>query len=157
MCIGCLFNPSITSVHVGETEGDPDSILRTLEDPSSWFNVSSDDSSRPVWLEVLFPPHMRVVELTKYTFSHGMNMASHMFPYGISDSSWFQLKVRHCDMYCTVCMYVLYVVPCLSTLCCTSQLRRGTHFLARLSEPYCRTQPKGGEVGCIRGDWSVNS
>ncbi|GLI64801.1 hypothetical protein VaNZ11_008207 [Volvox africanus] len=76
----------------GETEGDPDSILSTLDDPTSWFNVTGDDPSRPVWLEVVFPPHMRVVELTKYTFSHGMNMSAHMFPYGISDSSWFQMK-----------------------------------------------------------------
>ncbi|GIL76460.1 hypothetical protein Vretimale_5993 [Volvox reticuliferus] len=76
----------------GETEGDPDSILNTLDDPTSWFNVTGDDPSRPVWLEVVFPPHMRVVELTKYTFSHGMNMSAHMFPYGISDSSWFQMK-----------------------------------------------------------------
>ncbi|EFJ47596.1 hypothetical protein VOLCADRAFT_120965 [Volvox carteri f. nagariensis] len=76
----------------GETEGDPDSILRTLDDPASWFNVTGDDPLRPVWVEVVFPPHMRVVELTKYTFSHGMNMSAHMFPYGISDSSWFQMK-----------------------------------------------------------------
>ncbi|KAG2425797.1 hypothetical protein HXX76_013422 [Chlamydomonas incerta] len=82
----------------GDTvEGDADSILRTASSESdtgagSWFTVSSEDASRPVWVEVAFPPCMRVVELSKYTFSHGMNMIAHMFPYGISDSSWFQMK-----------------------------------------------------------------
>lgn len=33
------------------------------------------------------------LQLAKYTFSHGMNFATHMFPYGISDSAWFQMKV----------------------------------------------------------------
>ncbi|KAG2447529.1 hypothetical protein HYH02_007453 [Chlamydomonas schloesseri] len=87
----------------GDTvEGDADSILRvtpgggsssdTDTGPGSWFTVSSEDASRPVWVEVGFPACMRVVELSKYTFSHGMNMIAHMFPYGISDSSWFQMK-----------------------------------------------------------------
>lgn len=60
-------------------EGDADSILRTSSSDSdtgagSWFTVSSEDPSRPVWVEIAFPPCMRVVELSKYTFSHGMNM-----------------------------------------------------------------------------------
>ncbi|GFR50587.1 hypothetical protein Agub_g12861 [Astrephomene gubernaculifera] len=76
-----------------QVEGDPDSVLRTgSDDTASWFTVSGDDPSHPVWVEVVFPPHMRVVEFSKYTFSHGMNMIAHMFPYGISDSSWFQMK-----------------------------------------------------------------
>ena len=75
----------------GEPEGDPASILRVADD-NTWFAVS-DNSRQPVWIEVQFPESMRVVELSKYTFSHGLNMASHMFPYGISDSQWFSMKV----------------------------------------------------------------
>eukprot|EP00198_Chlamydomonas_reinhardtii_P000506 XP_001689841.1 predicted protein [Chlamydomonas reinhardtii] len=89
---------NLTVCMSGDTvEGDADSILRTSSSDSdtgagSWFTVSSEDPSRPVWVEIAFPPCMRVVELSKYTFSHGMNMIAHMFPYGISDSSWFQMK-----------------------------------------------------------------
>lgn len=73
-------------------EGDAESILRTHDD-SAWFMVSGETGGQAVWIEVEFPPNMRVVELNKYTFSHGMNFANHMFPYGISDSAWFQMKV----------------------------------------------------------------
>jgi len=74
-------------------EGDAESILR-VQDDSAWFMVSGDatSSQQPVWVELEFPETMRVVELTKFTFSHGMNFANHMFPYGISDSAWFQMK-----------------------------------------------------------------
>jgi hypothetical protein len=65
-------------VVAGEPEGDPESILRTADD-STWFAVCGD-GRQPVWIEVLFPEYMRVVELSKYTFSHGMNLANHMFP-----------------------------------------------------------------------------
>ncbi len=47
------------------------------------------------------------VEMTKYTFSHGMNFANHMFPYGISDSAWLQMKVR-CSPVCFTCC----IFPC---------------------------------------------
>ncbi|GFH20400.1 predicted protein, partial [Haematococcus lacustris] len=74
-------------------EGDAESILRVHDQDSAWFVVSGDSGQQPVWIEVELPPNMRVVELQRYTFSHGMNFANHMLPYGISDSAWFQMKV----------------------------------------------------------------
>ncbi|GFH09481.1 predicted protein [Haematococcus lacustris] len=73
-------------------EGDAESILRVHDQDSAWFVVSGDSGQQPVWIEVELPPNMRVVELQRYTFSHGMNFANHMLPYGISDSAWFQMK-----------------------------------------------------------------
>jgi len=73
-------------------EGDAESILRVHDQEAAWFMVSSDNGAAPVWIEVELPPNMRVAELSKFTFSHGMNFATHMFPYGISDSAWCQMK-----------------------------------------------------------------
>lgn len=68
--------------------------------------VSGDNGGQSaVWIEVELPPHMRVVDLTKLTFSHGMNFATHMFPYGISDSGWFQMKVNTRQSCALICMY----------------------------------------------------
>lgn len=42
-------------------EGDAEAILRTHDQDNTWFMVSGEIGTQPVWIEVELPPNMRVV------------------------------------------------------------------------------------------------
>lgn len=92
-------------------EGDLSHVLRS-NDESAGFTLVGDEGAAAVWVEVAFPVATRVTELSKYTFSHGVPFNVACMPYGISDSSWFQIKVR-----CTACMHMARAWPSTHPAC----------------------------------------